>query len=81
MRTPPRLEKVELAINHWCEIDCRIEKFRPQYFAIAKAIELLGERTLAKQIAELTGLILGEKPLSERSILAKRNKLKKWLPT
>lgn len=81
VRTPPRLEKVELAINHWCEIDCRVEKYRPQYLAIAKATELLGDGATAKHIGELTGLILGEKPLSERSILAKRNKLKRWLPT
>ena len=80
-RTPPRLELIELAINHWCERDCRVEKYRLQYFAIAKAVELLGNGATAKHIAELTGLILGEKPLSERSILAKRNKLKIWVPT
>jgi hypothetical protein len=80
-RTPPRLEVIELGINHWCEIDRRVEKYRPQYFAIAKATELLGDGATAGHIGELTGLILGEKPLSERSILAKWNKLKRWLPT
>ena len=77
MRTPPKLELIERAINHWCEMDCRLEKYRSQYFAIAKSIELLGESATAKQVAELTGFMLGEKPLSESAIRSKQKKLEK----
>jgi hypothetical protein len=76
-RLPPRLETIELGINNWCEKDSRVEKYHSQYLAIGKSTELLGEVASIKQIAELTGLILGQKPLSESTMRSKLHNLKK----
>lgn len=76
-RVPPRLETIELGINNWCEKDCRIEKYHSQYLAIGKSTELLGEEASIKQIAELTGLMLGEEPLSESTMRTKIKKIEK----
>lgn len=76
-RVPPRLETIELGINNWCEKDSRVEKYHSQYLSIGKSTELLGEGASIKQIAELTGLMLGQKPLSESTMRSKLHNLKK----
>jgi hypothetical protein len=75
-RQPPKLELIEMAINQWCEADLRVVPNRPQYVALAKAIELMGKSS-PTQLGELMGLILGVPPLAESTVRQKMIKLRK----
>jgi hypothetical protein len=75
-RLQPRLELIELAINQWCEADVRIVPHRPQYAALAMAIELTGDSS-PTLLGELMGLILGTPPLAESTVRQKIINLRK----
>ncbi|WP_342620753.1 hypothetical protein [Rhodoferax sp. GW822-FHT02A01] len=58
-RIPPKIASVRRQLNEWAERDVRIEKHIPDYEALWKARELLGEGALVKHVAEIFALSTG----------------------
>lgn len=80
-RIKPKIIAVKEALAAWCHKDKRIIRERQCYENLWLAQELLGKDASIRDIAELGGLMSGQKPLAEKTVREKLQKFAKRLPT